>query len=132
MLVECKSASIKDVAASINFDKAQVTRAIASLTKRGFTIHMVDGRDRRLRVVKLTPAGRATIADILPFAVARQERLEKALTRSELRVVWKAIAALSDEAERMLAEEARMGTKRNRQTEIPNSIGSRNTRKRPR
>jgi DNA-binding MarR family transcriptional regulator len=107
MLAECNSASIRDIAADIDLDKAQVTRAIANLTKRGLTIHTVDKRDRRLRVVKLTPAGQKLFASIIPFSAARQERLERCLTTADLRVLWKALAVLSDETNKMLAEEAR-------------------------
>ena len=106
MLSECRSASIRDIAAGTELDKAQITRAVALLTKRGLAIHAVDGRDRRLRVVKLTPAGRALIAKSAPFAIARQTRMERALTAAELRTLWKALAVLLDEAQAMLAEEA--------------------------
>src|SRR5262245_47967509 len=82
ILAERGSVSIKDIAADIDLDKAQVTRAIADLTKRGLSIHTVDRRDRRLRVVKLTPAGRSMFAGTVPFSVARQERLERLLTSS--------------------------------------------------
>ena len=39
-------------------------------------------RDRRLRVVKLTPAGEALIAETLPFVTERQQQLEQNLLRS--------------------------------------------------
>jgi DNA-binding MarR family transcriptional regulator len=105
MLAECGSASIKDVAAGTQLDKAQITRAIANLTRRGFAIHTVNGHDRRLRVVKLTPAGRALLARSVPFAIERQRRMERALSLAEVRTLWKALAILSKEAQTMLAEE---------------------------
>lgn len=104
MLAECRSASIKDIAANTELDKAQITRAVANLTRRRFVIHTVDGRDRRLRVVKLTPSGRALIAKSVPFAIERQTRMERALTPAELRTLWKALAILLEEAQAMLAE----------------------------
>jgi hypothetical protein len=36
---------------------------------------------------------------------ARQKRLEQRLSKSELDILWKAIAALADEANKMLAEQ---------------------------
>jgi DNA-binding MarR family transcriptional regulator len=104
MLAECRSASIKDIAANTELDKAQITRAVANLTRRGFVIHTVDGRDRRLRVVKLTPSGRALIAKSIPFAIERQTRMENALTPAELRTLWKAMPILLDEVQAMLAD----------------------------
>jgi len=111
MLSECRSASIKDIAAGTQLDKAQVIRAIASLTRRRLAIHTVDGRDRRLRAVKLTSAGQSLAARAVPFAIARQRRLEQALTAAELRVLWNALLTLSREAQTMLVEEAQVPSK---------------------
>lgn len=105
MLAECRSASIKDIAYGAQLDKAQVTRAIADLTRRGLVIHTIDGRDRRLRVVKLAPSGRSLIAKSIPFAIKRQSRLERSLSVAELRTLWRALAILRDEAQSMLEEE---------------------------
>lgn len=108
MLGEYRSASIKDIACGIQFDKAQVVRAVASLTKRRLAIQMVHGGDRRLRVVKLTATGRALLDKTMPFSIARQQRLEKLLSPAELRVVWKALDLLSAEAQSMLAAESQI------------------------
>jgi DNA-binding MarR family transcriptional regulator len=115
-LANLDSTSIRDIAADAFLDKGQVTRAVADLTKRGLVIQVVDGRDRRLRVVTLTPAGQALVASTLPFLAARQRRLEQRLTAEERSVVWKALAVLSEEAESMLKAEAR-GTRRRRRAE---------------
>jgi DNA-binding MarR family transcriptional regulator len=104
VLAECGSASIKDIATGADLDKSQITRAVADLTKRGLVIHAVDGRDRRLRAVKLTRAGSALVAKSIPFSVERQRRLEQALSPAELRILWKALAIVFDEARAMLSE----------------------------
>lgn len=114
VLGENRSASIKDIAAGTQFDKAQVVRAVASLTRRGLATHAVDGRDRRLRAVKLTPAGRSMLARTLPFTTGRQKRLERALTAAELRTLWKALAVLLEQAQVMLDEELKVPGKRKR------------------
>jgi DNA-binding MarR family transcriptional regulator len=113
-LADLDSASIRDIAAEASLDKAQVTRAVTDLTKRGLVVQMVDGRDRRLRVVRLTPAGRRLRDATLPFVTARQRRLEQRLTPAERRVLWKALTALSEEAEQLLDAEERT-TKRRKQ-----------------
>lgn len=112
ILSECRSASIKDIAAGTQLDKAQVIRAIANLTRRGLAVHTVDGRDRRLRVVKLTPAGQAMAARSIPFAVDRQTRMERALPPAERRALWNALVILAQETQAMLTDEARMPAKR--------------------
>jgi DNA-binding MarR family transcriptional regulator len=112
MLSECRSASIRDIATGTQLDKAQVIRAIANLTRRGLSIHTMDNRDRRLRVVRLTQAGQALATRSIPFAIERQRRMEQALTPVELRALWRALAVLSQETQAMLIEEAQMPSKR--------------------
>lgn len=108
------SPSIKDIAKNSQLDKAHVTRALGGLIKRGFVTQIVDERDRRLRVVKLTTAGREIAAAFGPFQLERQRRLERQLSASELRVFWKAMSVLSEEVEKMLAEEVQLGGRRRR------------------
>jgi DNA-binding MarR family transcriptional regulator len=113
VLADRKSPSIRDIAAHTQLDKAHVTRALTDLIGRGLVSQIVDKRDRRLRVVKLTRAGQAIITATLPIATARQERLERRLTASELRVLWKALAVLTEESALMLSEVER-GSRRRR------------------
>lgn len=107
-LAQFEFPSIRDIAKNSQLDKAHVTRALADLIKRGLATQAVDRHDRRLRIVALTPAGRQITAALAPFQIARQRRLEQRLTKSELRIFWKAIAALSDEADHMLADEEQL------------------------
>ena len=113
VLAERQAPSIKDIAGHTQIDKAHVTRALTDLVGRGLVTQTVDKQDRRLRLVKLTRAGEAMIAATLPIAIARQERLERRLTTSELRVLWKALAALTEESALMLSEVER-GSRRRR------------------
>lgn len=114
VLANRQSPSIKDIAAHTDLDKAHVTRALASLGRRGFASQKIDPRDRRLREVRLTPAGSAVIDELEDYVVARQKRLERKLTRAELDTLWKAMALLSDEIARMHAEDDRASPARPR------------------
>jgi DNA-binding MarR family transcriptional regulator len=105
VLADHAAPSIRDIAAHSQLDKAQVTRALSDLTDRGLVTQVIARNDRRLRVVALTRSGRATIAATVPFSSERQRRLEARLSASELRMLWKVLPVLQDEAERMLAEE---------------------------
>jgi DNA-binding MarR family transcriptional regulator len=96
--------SIRDIAKHSQLDKAHATRTLAVLTERGLASQVVDGRDRRLRVVRLTAAGQTIMNAIKPFMIERQRRLEQCLTPNELRVLDKALLLLLEEAERMVAE----------------------------
>ena len=103
-LVAFEAPSIRDIAKHTQLDKAHVTRALAALIERGLVTQIVDTRDRRLRIVRLTPAGQAIMSAIEPFVVGRQKRLERCLAPNELRVLDKALSLLLAEAEGMLAE----------------------------
>ncbi len=108
-----RARSIRDIAADACLDKAQVSRALTALTKRGLVVQIVDGADRRLRVVKLTAGGEALIAQALPFVRERQKLLEASLSESERRTLWKALATISSTADRLLGQAQRKGTRRN-------------------
>lgn len=105
-LADLPFASVKHIAADASLDKAQVSRAIADLTRRGLVIHVVDRGDRRLRDVTLTRAGRALVKATLPFVIQRQKTLEQRLTAAERQILWKALRIFWNEAERMRAGEA--------------------------
>ena len=104
VLADRDKPSTRDIAAHTQMDRAHVTRALADLIARGLVTQIVDQGDRRLRVVDMTSAGRAIMASTVPFMVERQERLERSLSALELRILWKALSVLTDEAKRMLAE----------------------------
>jgi len=96
--------SIRDIAKHSQLDKAHVTRALAVLIDRGLVTQIVDPHDRRLRVVRLTPAGQTILNEIEPFAAGRQKRLEGCLSSNEIHVLDKALSLILSEAEQMLAE----------------------------
>lgn len=111
ILADRKSPSIKDIAAHTQLDKGHVTRALVDLIGRGLVTQFIDKQDRRLRVVELTRAGRAMVTATLPISIERQDRLERRLTATALRVLWKALSVVLEEAERMLAEEEQKGAR---------------------
>lgn len=124
VLANHRSPSVRDIAAHTDLDKAQVTRALASLAKRGLANQRIDSRDRRLREVRLTAAGAAMIDELEDFVVARQKRLERRLTPGQLEVLWKAMAILSDEIDRMQSSSEQTGPGRPRRLAAESSDGS--------
>lgn len=123
------SPSIKDIARNSQLDKAHVTRALAGLIKRGLVTQIVDQHDRRLRVVGLTAAGRKIAAAFAPFQLERQMRLERRLSASELRIFWKVMAALSEEAEQMLVEETQLRDQRRQDADAAGPATTASSRK---
>ncbi|WP_068025723.1 MarR family winged helix-turn-helix transcriptional regulator [Rhodoplanes sp. Z2-YC6860] len=105
VLSQSDALSIREIARHTQLDKAHATRALTDLIDRGLATRVVDAEDRRLRVVRLTPAGRSIANATRPFVRERQERLEGSVSAAEFRVFDKVLAVMTAEAERMLAEE---------------------------
>ena len=74
-----------DVGQRIVMDKVAVSRAVASLMKRGLVERATDQADRRRASLRLSARGRAMHARIVPIARAYEERLYAALAADERR-----------------------------------------------
>ena len=72
-----------DVGQRIVMDKVAVSRAVASLMKRGLVERATDLDDRRRASLDLTARGRAVHAQIVPLALKYEAELYKALSAEE-------------------------------------------------
>lgn len=72
-----------DVGQRIVMDKVAVSRAVASLMKRGLVARATDLDDRRRASLHLTPEGRAMYAKIVPLALKYQAELYQVLSVEE-------------------------------------------------
>lgn len=72
-----------DVGQRIVMDKVAVSRAVASLMKRGLVERAVDPDDRRRASLRLTTKGRAMHAKIVPIALEYEAELYDALSPEE-------------------------------------------------
>ncbi|MDF0529558.1 MarR family transcriptional regulator [Tsukamurella sp. 8F] len=78
--------TIGRIAESADMDAPAATVAVNDLVERGLVDRTPDPHDRRARLVSLTAAGRATVADaVSPPGIAPPEL--EALTTDELRVL---------------------------------------------
>lgn len=87
-----------DVIAHTTLDKMQVSRAVIRLEAHGLVEREQVAGDRRARVLRLTPAGRALFRRIAPLARAREAFLLDALDADERRVLDRAIDKLRERA----------------------------------
>lgn len=87
-----------DVIAHTTLDKMQVSRAVVRLEAGGLIEREEVADDRRARVLRLTPAGRALFRRIAPLARARETFLLEALDAEERRVLDRAIDKLRERA----------------------------------
>ncbi len=76
-------------------DRAEVSRAAASLIRRGHVERAGDPKDRRSAFFSCTRKGRALYAKIRPMRERFQSSLEKQLSRTELATLYKSLDALT-------------------------------------
>ena len=67
--------SVRDIEARVDMEKSKVSRAASRLEIAGYVSKAVNDSDRRLLVLRLTPAGRALVARLLPVAMRFQDEL---------------------------------------------------------
>lgn len=92
-----------DVARMCSFDHSQVSRVAYELTELGLLSQDSAPDDRRKLVLSLTPTAAALLRDGIPASLERQERLRARLGEKDYEVFSRALDALTDEAQRMLA-----------------------------
>lgn len=79
--------------------KTKVSRAVSELESKGLLSRRVSQSDMRVAHLSLTPQGRATYDQIVPFANTFADDLISALSEDERRVFEKAVETLMARAE---------------------------------
>lgn len=85
------------LAGLIAHDRMTITGVVDRLEQKGLVVRQANSRDRRVRVLQITDAGRRVLRGIEPAVEAAQRAMLRGLTRDEasefLRLLRKAIAA---------------------------------------
>jgi DNA-binding MarR family transcriptional regulator len=95
-----------DVARMCSFDHSQVSRVAYELTELGLVRHDSAPDDRRKLVLSLTPAATTLLCQGIPASMERQARLRARLGDKDYEVFSRALEALTDEAQQMLAQKS--------------------------
>lgn len=82
------------IVASTRTHKSTISRAVASLLRRGWVRRLPHAEDRRQRLLALTEAGRAAYRQIVPLVRTYEAELLARLTTSERAALEQGIAAL--------------------------------------
>jgi DNA-binding MarR family transcriptional regulator len=93
-----------DVATHSTLEKMQVSRAAARMAEAGLLEKLDDPEDGRSWLLKLTPAGRALYAKLVPMVQAREAFLLEALTPQERTVLDVAMDKLAQRAATLLRQ----------------------------
>ena len=99
--------TIIHVANRLAMDQGGVSRAIASLEKRGLVERRADAHDRRKSIVSLTPGGIEMHEKTAAYSNARERRLLKPLSAKDQKHLKKMLCVLIDELDVMIEEEWR-------------------------
>jgi len=67
--------SVRDIEARVDMEKSKVSRAASRLEQAGHITKAVNEFDRRLLVLRLTPEGRALVAQLIPVAMQFQDEM---------------------------------------------------------
>lgn len=81
-----RSAPVKKVAAMIVMDETTLLRNLGVLARRGL-VSMVVGRDRRQRIVEVTPDGQERLAAAMPHWRSAQREVQQALGEGGLQAM---------------------------------------------
>jgi DNA-binding MarR family transcriptional regulator len=84
---------------SSTLEKMQVSRAVTRMEKDGLIERLPDPDDGRGWLLRMTPAGRALYAKVVPIVQAREEFLLEALDAEERQVLDRALDKIRQRAE---------------------------------
>jgi MarR family 2-MHQ and catechol resistance regulon transcriptional repressor len=74
---------VNDIGRRVDLTSGSITTAVDRLEARGLVVRELDDADRRTRIVRLTPVGRAHIAEVFADHAAALEAASSALTKPE-------------------------------------------------
>jgi MarR family transcriptional regulator, 2-MHQ and catechol-resistance regulon repressor len=102
MLLHKGPQKVNDIGRRIDLTSGSITTAVDRLEARGLVARELDGADRRSRIVRLTPQGRAHIGGIFEKHAATLEAASSGLTKSERKSLIALLKKLGLAAERAL------------------------------
>lgn len=83
MLLNKGPQKVNDIGRRIELTSGSITTAIDRLEARGLVVRELDDADRRSRIVRLTPAGRAHVGEVLEQHSQALEAASSRLTKTE-------------------------------------------------
>ena len=90
--------AIGEMADGLVMDRGALTHNLKPLERDGLICVKIDPRDRRNRLVSLTDAGRAKLAESEPLWAMAQRRFEAAFGAAETGSVWDALTFIVSDA----------------------------------
>jgi MarR family 2-MHQ and catechol resistance regulon transcriptional repressor len=91
---------VNDIGRRVDLTSGSITTAVDRLEKRGLVVRGLDDEDRRSRIVRLTPAGRARITEVFAQHAKALEAASEGLTKAERKSLIALLKKLGIAAER--------------------------------
>jgi MarR family 2-MHQ and catechol resistance regulon transcriptional repressor len=91
---------VNDIGRRVDLTSGSITTAIDRLEARGLVARGLDDEDRRSRIVRLTPAGRACIGEVFAQHAAALEAASSGLSKSERKSLIELLKKLGVAAQR--------------------------------
>src|SRR6266849_4370525 len=99
--------SVGEIGRRVDLTSGSITTAIDRLEQRGLVARAAHARDRRARVVHLTPAGRALITQVFATHKQAMDRAAQGLSKAERGTLIALLKKLGTTAEHQLTEGGR-------------------------
>ena len=96
---------VNDIGRKIELTSGAITIAIDRLEARAFVVRGFDPGDRRARIVRLTPQGKAHISGAFAAHEAAMERAASGLSKSERHTLIQLVKKLGTSAQALLQED---------------------------
>ena len=87
-------ATVNRLASWMDYDKAQISRAVAALVESGHLKRVRNVQDTRSAILTLSPQGRALHSELMAFGRERQRHLLAVLTPDQRRALYEVMAVL--------------------------------------
>lgn len=84
------------LAGLIAFDRATIGGVVDRLVCKGFVKRLTNPKDRRARILTLTPEGEEMLAKLLPIVQESQEAILPSLTKQEKKEFLRLAAKIAD------------------------------------
>ncbi|WP_269499682.1 MarR family winged helix-turn-helix transcriptional regulator [Castellaniella sp. S9] len=84
ILARTPGASQRELGDALEMDRSTIADLAARLERHGLVVRTQDEADRRRYVLRLTPAGRATLRDLQPRVDAVEDAMTQALSATEV------------------------------------------------
>ncbi|MDT8446456.1 MAG: MarR family transcriptional regulator [bacterium] len=101
-----QSAYQQELADAIQKTKANVTRLIDGLVKRGFVVRELEIADRRKHRCVLTPAGTEMMGRLMPIVLAEYQEVIKDLSGDEIQALKSILAKITHRVQQLSGDKS--------------------------